>query len=54
LALQLGFDYNWLVNAPVRWIDIDTEAHFDLNGSAGSVDDRIAPLVYSIMAGYRF
>jgi outer membrane protein len=58
LAAQVGFDYmlddNWLINASVRWIDIDTEANFDLNGSAGSVDVSIDPLVYSITAGYRF
>jgi outer membrane protein len=58
LALQLGFDYmlddNWLVNASVRCIDIDTEASFDLNGSAGSVDVEIDPFIYSITAGYRF
>lgn len=58
LAAQVGFDYmlddNWLINASVRWIDIDTEANFDLNGSAGTVDVSIDPLVYSITAGYRF
>jgi len=54
----MGFDYmlddKWLVNASVGWIDIDTEASFDLNGSAGSVDVHIAPFIYSITAGYRF
>jgi len=58
LAAQVGFDYmlddKWLVNASVRWIDIDTEASFDLNGSAGSVDVSIDPFIYSITAGYRF
>lgn len=58
LAAQVGVDYmlneKWLINASVRWIDIDTEASFDLNGAAGSVDVDIDPLVYSITAGYRF
>lgn len=58
LAAQVGFDYmldeKWLINASVRWIDIDTDASFDLNGSAGSVDVSIDPWVYSITAGYRF
>lgn len=58
LAAQVGVDYmlnqNWLLNASIRWIDIDTEANFDLNGSAGSVDVDIDPFVYSITAGYRF
>jgi outer membrane protein len=47
-------DDKWLVNASVRWMDIDTEASFELNGSAGSVDVSIDPVVYSITAGYRF
>jgi outer membrane protein len=58
LAAQVGFDYmlddKWLINGSVRWIDIDTEASFDLNGSAGSVDVEIDPFIYSITAGYRF
>lgn len=58
LAAQVGFDYmlddKWLINASVRWMDIDTEATFNLNGSPGSVDVSIDPLVYSITAGYRF
>ena len=58
LAAQVGFDYmlddKWLINGSVRWMDINTEASFDLNGAAGSVDVSIDPLVYSITAGYRF
>lgn len=58
LAAQVGFDYRlddkWLVNASVRWIDIDTDASFELNGSTGNVDVSIDPWVYSITAGYRF
>jgi outer membrane protein len=58
LAAQVGFDYmlddKWLINGSVRWIDIDTEASFDLNGSAGSVDVEIDQFIYSITAGYRF
>ncbi|MEO9947233.1 MAG: OmpW family outer membrane protein [Paraglaciecola sp.] len=58
LAAQIGFDYvideKWSINTSVRWIDIDTEATFDLNGATGSVDVEIDPLVYSVMLGYRF
>ncbi|WP_133468709.1 OmpW/AlkL family protein [Paraglaciecola marina] len=58
LAAQIGFDYaiddKWSINTSVRWIDIDTEATFDLNGATGSVDVDIDPLVYSVMLGYRF
>lgn len=59
LALQVGFDYQlnekWLVNASVRWIDIDTEAtiKFD-NGSKISSDVDVDPMVYSVMIGYKF
>jgi outer membrane protein len=59
LAAQVGFDYlldeKWLVNAAIRWIDIDTSASFELNGAAGSVDNiKIDPWVYSVSIGYRF
>jgi outer membrane protein len=58
LALQVGFDYmindRWLFNASARWIDIDTDATFDLNGDAGQVSVDIDPMVYTISLGYRF
>ncbi|WJG09261.1 OmpW family outer membrane protein [Aliiglaciecola sp. LCG003] len=58
LSAQAGFDYilndNWLVNASVRYIDINTQATFDLNGSKGSVDVDIDPFVYSLTVGYKF
>jgi outer membrane protein len=59
LALQIGVDYHlnerWLVNASVRWIDIDTEATIKLDsGSRVDVDVDIDPMVYSVMVGYKF
>jgi outer membrane protein len=59
LAAQVGVDYmideKWFVNGSVRWIDIDTEASFNLNGTQGSVDSiEIDPWVYTIAVGYRF
>ena len=59
LAAQVGLDYmldqQWLINAAIRWIDIDTSAQFNLNGSAGSVESiTIDPWVYSLSVGYRF
>jgi outer membrane protein len=59
LAAQVGADYmlndKWFVNGSVRWIDIDTEASFNLNGAEGSVDSiEIDPWVYSVTLGYRF
>ncbi|AEP31351.1 OmpW family outer membrane protein [Brumicola nitratireducens] len=59
LAAQLGVDYlvdeNWFVNGSVRYIDIDTEASFKLNGAEGRIDSiEIDPWVYTISLGYRF
>lgn len=58
LSAQLGFDYvvdaNWHVNVSARWIDIDTEATFDLNGIQGTVNVDIDPMVYTVALGYRF
>lgn len=58
LTAQVGADYmiddKWFVNASIRWIDIDTEASFNLNGAKGSVDSiEIDPWVYSMTVGYR-
>lgn len=58
LAFQVGFDYElgnqWHINGSARWIDIDTEATFDLNGTQGRVDIEIDPSVYTLSLGYRF
>ena len=58
ITAQAGFDYmlddKWLVNASVRWIDIQTDATFDLNGADGRVDVDIDPFVYTLSLGYRF
>ncbi|WP_026377082.1 OmpW family outer membrane protein [Aestuariibacter salexigens] len=59
IAAQIGADYmfsdEWFLNGSIRWIDIDTEASFQLGGAAGSVDSiEIDPWVYSITIGYRF
>lgn len=59
LAFQVGVDYQidekWLVNASVRWIDIDTEATINLDsGAKVQADIDIDPVVYSVMVGYKF
>lgn len=58
LSAQLGADYlidkNWQVNGSIRWIDIDSQAKFELNGTSGKVDVSIDPLVYTLSIGYRF
>lgn len=58
LSYQVGIDYmlneKWFVNASARFIDIDTEATFTNNGTAGRVDVDIDPYVYSLTIGYKF
>jgi len=59
LSAQIGADYHfdekWSLNASIRYIDIDTEATFDVAGnSIGKADINIDPMVYSIMLGYKF
>lgn len=59
IALQVGADYHlnerWLLNASVRWIDIDTTAKikFD-NGSVIKSDVDVDPYVYTLSVGYKF
>jgi outer membrane protein len=52
------FDYtlndNWLVNASVRHIDIETDA--SMNSALGKVTTKVdlAPWVYTLALAYRF
>jgi outer membrane protein len=59
LSVQAGADYhlanNLLLNASVRWIDIDTEAKIKFNsGSVLKADVEIDPLVYTLALGVAF
>ena len=59
LSVQLGADYQldekWSLNTSIRYIDIDTQATFDVAGnSIGKADISIDPMVYSLMLGYKF
>jgi outer membrane protein len=60
LSAQIGIDYHldekWLVNASVRYIDIDTTASFKaIDGTTpGQVNVDIDPMVYMVSVGYKF
>ncbi|GHE96481.1 OmpW/AlkL family protein [Thalassotalea profundi] len=59
LAAQIGADFQlndqWHINASVRYIDIDSEATFDVGGSSiGKADINVDPTVVSILIGYKF
>lgn len=59
LALQVGFDYHvdehWLLNASVRYIDLETEAEITFDGgTVVSADIDIDPYVYTLAVGYKF
>ncbi len=59
LAAQAGLDYQlndqWLVNASIRWINIETDATIDLeSGSQVTTSVDIDPFVYTLSVGYRF
>jgi outer membrane protein len=58
-SVQVGADYHindkWHVNASVRYIDINSDATFDVGGeSIGNASIDVDPMVYSIMLGYKF
>jgi len=63
-AVQVGADYeldeNWSINASVRYIDISSDASFDLDETGydlsgkGNATVDVNPMVYSIMVGYKF
>ncbi len=58
VAAQAGLDYNldenWLLNASVWWMDIDTEAKFKVAGVEEKVDVRVDPVGFMFGVGYRF
>ncbi len=58
LAAQLGMDYmltdNIMVNAQVRYIDIDTTGTTHLAGDKVKVDVDVDPWVYMVGLGYKF
>ena len=58
LAYQLGMDYmlteNVMLNAQVRYIDIDTEATADSALGKVKVDVDVDPFVYMVGLGYKF
>ncbi len=58
-SVQVGSDYHindkWHVNASVRYIELNSEATFEVGGeSIGSASIDVDPMVYSIMLGYKF
>ena len=58
-AVQVGADYeidkNWSVNISARYIDISSDATFDVAGdSIGKATVDVDPIVYSVMLGYKF
>ena len=60
LSAQIGADYEvsdgMFINAAIRYINIETEASFDVGGAdLGAIDTvTIDPWVYSISVGYKF
>jgi outer membrane protein len=58
IAGQVGLDYeinrNWMLNASLWYMDIDTEVKFKAGGVQQNIDTRIDPWVFFFGAGYRF
>ena len=58
VAGQAGVDYlidkNWLINASVWYMDIDTEVKFKAGGARQSISTQLDPWVFMFSAGYRF
>ncbi|WP_417346016.1 outer membrane protein OmpW [Ferrimonas sp.] len=58
LAAQVGIDYelndNWLINASIWYLDIQTDVDFKLGGDSVSIETDIDPWVYMVSVGYKF
>ncbi len=57
-AAQVGMDYmltdNVIINAQVRYIDIDTTGTTNFGGAKVKVDVDVDPMVYMVGLGYKF
>lgn len=57
-AGQVGVDYlinrDWLINASVWYMDVDTDIKFKAGGDNQSIHTRLDPWVFMFSAGYRF
>jgi len=57
-AGQVGVDYlinrDWLINASVWYMDVDTDVKFKAAGENHTVSTRLDPWVFMFSAGYRF
>lgn len=58
VAAQAGLDYqldkNWLLNASVWWMNIETDVDFTAGGENYSYKTRLDPFVFMFGAGYKF
>jgi outer membrane protein len=58
IAAQAGMDYmlneNLLLNASVRYLDIDTTGTTSFGGEKVKVDVEVDPFVYMVALGYKF
>ncbi len=58
LAAQVGADYtfhdNWIVNAQVRYIDIETKATTHLGDTKVTANYKLDPWVAMVSVGYKF
>ena len=58
LAAQVGMDYmlsdNLMLNAQVRYIDIETKGSTSFGGREVEVDVDVDPFVYMVGLGYKF
>jgi len=57
-AGQVGLDYqinrDWMLNASLWYMDIDTDVKFKAGGEAQTIHTRIDPWVFFFGVGYRF
>ncbi|QTF08337.1 outer membrane protein OmpW [Brenneria izadpanahii] len=58
VAAQAGLDYNldenWLINASLWWMDIDTDVKFNAGDQRQTISTRLDPWVFMFGVGYRF
>lgn len=58
VAGQVGLDYeldqNWMLNASVWWVNIETDVKFKAGDQQYKIDTRLDPWVFMFGVGYHF
>ncbi|NHB91802.1 outer membrane protein OmpW [Photorhabdus cinerea] len=54
VGLDYELDQNWMLNASVWWVNVETDVKFKAGGQQYKIDTRLDPWVFMFGVGYHF